>query len=1039
MNTKVRFIKSSFLVSLFLFFLCISELYAGGVLAYPRKVFVIKTNYFDIIFPKESEDAAYFIAEKADSLYESAKAETGLKYDFFMPIIVSPDSVIPEVKYTNEPYNRIVVFDANASETLLETLLYKEIFRAVSFSIRSPVNEIIHKYTSLGDKYQPIALINLPFSFSEAYADIASGSAQDNYFQQLLIQAKLEGRFPSWLQAAAARDIYPGNDLCFAAGTGFAAFLMATRGLSKYSEFWTECGKLHPYLTNGIFHKIYGSSLTTLWKEFEDSIPQPQNFLQKEALAQSAVMENDHQGAFENILHTSYGVVWYDRIRHEVDIYDYNSTFKIRQLLFLAEDITKLSLSPDGRYISATFIRDTVRPEFKEIITRVFDLRERKFIGDKYEISDACFVNGKNNEPLLAGLALENNGPVLKVYSFLNEEKKSVQIYEKGFEKSQMISCLCSAGVNNLGYLLSDSDSQKFVIENIRWEKPARFWKLEDENKEPLLPINLQYIESASLITFSFYPQEAGALVRSGYITMTEEDDLIQPDQVFLQEGDISGGVYYPVVAGEKLYYCSKLFSHNELCYLSFNALSYVEGSVIEIMTNERSEVFSDAISENLPDPVSENSSGTSENLSDDFPEPLFEVTRYNPFKYMLDISAIPFLAVRDITLDSGPILWPSIGLYATAGTDPMHNTELMLSAGADFLELYYEKEINTVPNESYERYNSIFQKKKKFNLAGYIENSSTPVDIAAGVFCNFNKDGDYNFKAVAKTAWGIPVGTILRDMEFSIGSIYLSSTDYYDENKAEYHPPMDGWTVITDAYELVEISASVKYSTSHQYGISQYERRGLDLGARIYSLWDLYEINLLTQYRDETAADIKNGKNTQLTEAQLQNSYNNDLLKISQLNLGLFAKVNIPCLTPLKMHKGWVLSVPATVRAELMNKTGTALDVSVEALLIGNEIQNGIPFLYLFFSRAGLLGGYNFTLDYDTTKVRLPDIRNRNYLADVFSQTEFSDSVYVILNTDFLIPAGTLSQIQFNMDVRSEYFIRTNGFKFSFNVNAVF
>ena len=42
-------------------------------------------------------------------------------------------------------------------------------------------------------------------------------------------------------------------------------------------------------------------------------------------------------------------------------------------------------------------------------------------------------------------------------------------------------------------------------------------------------------------------------------------------------------------------------------------------------------------------------------------------------------------------------------------------------------------------------------------------------------------------------------------------------------------------------------------------------------------------------------------------------------------------------------------------------------------------------------------------------------------------------------LNTDFLIPTGKLSEIQFNMDLRGEYYIKTNGFKVSLNVSALF
>ena len=352
---------------------------------------------------------------------------------------------------------------------------------------------------------------------------------------------------------------------------------------------------------------------------------------------------------------------------------------------------------------------------------------------------------------------------------------------------------------------------------------------------------------------------------------------------------------------------------------------------------------------------------------------------------------------------------------------------------------LSFEKEFNTVPQETKERFNELFGNVKKYSLAAYLENSSTPVDITAGALFNFNKGGDYDFKGVAKTAWKIPVGTILRDMQFTIGSIYSSSTDYYDENKVDYHPAMEGWTPLNEAYQLMEVSFAMTYSNSHQYGISQYERRGLTLGGRIYSLWDLYEINLLNKYRNETKQQIQEGKNKELTEVQLENLYTESLMNISQLNLGLTAVVEIPRLTPFEIYNGWVLSMPSTVTAELMNKTGTALEATFESLLVGNEIQNGLPFLYLFFSRVGLKGGYNLKLEYDTTKVQLPDIRRKNYLAEVFNQTNFSDSVFMILNTDFLVPTGKLSEIQFNMDLRGEYYIKTNGFKLSLNVTAVF
>lgn len=1032
------------LIFFFLFFS--SSLYAGGVLSSPRKVYVIKTNHFEIIFPTESAQTAYYVAENADSLYERARQKVTIQKDFVMPLIISPDSSVLNVKYTNLPYNRIVVYDAAAdagmapedADTLL-ALLYKEIFRAVSCSVRSPFNELVYKWV-VGDPYQPVSYLNLPFSFVEAYADIESATVNDAYYQQLLIQAKIEGKFPTWLQTAAIRDIHPGNDLCYAAATGFAAYLMQSRGLEKYAEFWTECGKLHPYFMNGIFRKVYDQSLSEVWKEFKDSVPLPQTMEQmtvRENMSQE-VSENDRQGAFENILYTNYGMVWYDSIRHEVDIYDFDSTLKIRQLLFIADDISKLSLSPDGRYISASFTRSKSRPEFKEDITRIFDLKERKFLKPKYPVRDAAFITDSKGKIQLAGIDVQNKNPMLVIYPFLEDEDDSESIYqrfyEKSFERTQIVSSVSAATNGSLVYLLKDAEGTKIVIEKPETQENY-YWEIKDAEGQQIVPLSLCYMRKSNVLTFSYYPEEPGSLARAGYITLEQTGGQNLLQNVYIQNGDISGGVYYPVFEGGKLYYCAKKFSHNELRYLSESSITFSEGGLAEVeqpvLLEQPAAVEENSNEENLPDTplldVSQKKFGD------------YNIKTYNPFKYMLNLSFTPLLAIRDITIDEGPVLWPSLGGYIRVDADPMRNTELLVSGGFEFLNLSFVKEFNTVPKETLERYNRLYDNPRRFSTAAYIENSSTPVDISAGAIFNFNRGGDYDFKAIGKTGWKIPVGNILRDMDFSISSMYSSSTEYYDENKRDYHPPMGGWTALTDAYELLELSFSATYSNSHQYGISRYERRGITLEARLYSLWDMYEIDLLQKYRDETKQQIQSGENTELTEVQLENAYQENLLNVSQLNIGFIAAVEIPRLNPLEIKNGWVLSLPTIVSAELMNKTGTALEAKVESLLIGNEIQNGLPFLYLFFSRMGLKGGYAIKLDYDTTTVQLPDIRRKNYLADVFWNTTFSDSLFMIFNTDFQSPVGKLSEIQFNMNLKGEYFIKTQGFKVSFNITAVF
>ena len=79
-------------ILLFSFLIFSTMLYAGGALSSPRKVYVVNIKHFEIIFPKESAQTADYIAQNADSLYEKAKESVGLKNDFTMPIIISPDS-----------------------------------------------------------------------------------------------------------------------------------------------------------------------------------------------------------------------------------------------------------------------------------------------------------------------------------------------------------------------------------------------------------------------------------------------------------------------------------------------------------------------------------------------------------------------------------------------------------------------------------------------------------------------------------------------------------------------------------------------------------------------------------------------------------------------------------------------------------------------------------------------------------------------------------------------------------------------------------
>ena len=115
LHRKVRISKSFFLVPVLLLFLCLNftqPVFAANVLGRPRKMFLVKTEHFDIIYSNLSEETALLLVQNADALYEKAAEALGAENNLHMPVIISPDSDELSVTYTESPYNRIIIFDS---------------------------------------------------------------------------------------------------------------------------------------------------------------------------------------------------------------------------------------------------------------------------------------------------------------------------------------------------------------------------------------------------------------------------------------------------------------------------------------------------------------------------------------------------------------------------------------------------------------------------------------------------------------------------------------------------------------------------------------------------------------------------------------------------------------------------------------------------------------------------------------------------------------------------------------------------------------
>jgi len=589
----------------------------------PRKVYAFSTEYFDILFPEQSLLTAQIIAGNADQLYKQATSgldKTSLKSrnNKRFPVIISPDSDKFSVTYTPVPYNRIVIYEAVPSiddshfENILLSSFYSELIREVYQSYTGPFETFLTKIIKT-DSFQPVYLENMPFSFLEGIQFLREGDEltvldnsnddsayirknpqgqmNDGYFLQILSQAKLENQFPSFIQTLGSQDVYPGSEIIQAAGTGFCAYILQRWGIEKFSEMWKQAGSFTIYLTEGIFKKVYGITISQAWKDFEAAVPLPadlDNLNQLEAQS-SLLFPHENKGLYKELLNSPYGLIWYDDIRHEVALCNHDSLYKGRQLLFIADNVTRLSLSPDGRFLIVSFQAGTLRDELPKNQTWIYDLKTRLFTGENLNLRDACIVIFGDGTYGIAGVADHRNYASLQIY-FCGELTKEVfktrknnikyktkLLYEKKFPANAIPFTPISVSSNEMYTALNFCNNFYLYKWNFTTDEEA-FYALPEGTKIRNLNLNNNPYNtknfSSSIITYEYIQPDDQNMnfTRFGFSFLNSKNE---PEQTWFLKNNLSGGVNYPAIKGNDLFYASKKYDHGEIRNISLEKLKF--------------------------------------------------------------------------------------------------------------------------------------------------------------------------------------------------------------------------------------------------------------------------------------------------------------------------------------------------------------------------------------------------------------------------------------------------------------------------------
>ena len=998
-----------------------------GEMAIPRTVYVASTQYFDFLFPLENEQTVKLLAEQADSIYLKAKETFNCNADFRTIVVVSPDSDTLSVKYTASPYNRIVIFDAVGN---LDTSSYAngildlfahEVGRAVSQSVRSKPMEFVSKYF-MGDAFQPVGLFNVPYSFLEGavYAEdekSMSGLLYDNWNLELLMQAKLENKFPSLLQVSGAYDIYPVNKIDCIAAAAFYAYIQQLWGIEKFGEYWQECGKLNFFkLDRGIFRLVYTEELSKVWQDFIEAIPVPQSFADSSSNENEAFthqfLKPDYDSNYKFIVSTNYGLVWYDELKEEVDIsgfYDYQS---IKQLLFLANNITNLTVSPDGRFLVVSHVQGGIREKFEHDLVRIYDLKERKFLREKYDMRDGSIVRLEDGSMAVAGNYVDDGYSCLRIYEskeldwLLGVQKDLYRglVYSRSFETDVTPYSLVPLGKNHFACLLCRNNEWYVMLSDIIPENKSSGINDEDfytisingQNTFPeVLKIrNLRYADYVEVsgkksdrdksfcLLYDFVLQNETSFVRTGWLFFDENSI---PLRSLAASCDYYGGLNCGAMFNCNLYYSSQRFDFSELKYVSLNDIPLEEAKI-----NYCAELFA----------VPETSAAVPELVEglEGWSQETLTFSKYSPWKYMRKGSFSFFMPVRDITLDEGVKKEPGLGVTFETQSDPYSNNELLISAAKGFVPLDFEQIFNADKKKRDELTAQKIELSKDAAFAIYFKNTSTPADIiASGVF-KFNESGEYTLSAFSDVQFSLPLAMTFRRLTFDVSFSFTASTTYWDVTQTELFPNLTDWPSLGNSYRQWQSSAGLQYSNIHQYGISPMKKLGVAAGTKITSSWEW-------------------GK---------WNPY--------QINAGIYGTGEIPFLMPVQNYKNIIFCLPTTVHAELFYTNGKAVDANAQILVSGMEIQNG--FWRLYFPRVGLYTGYDIALEYDTATVRLPDLRHLERFYDVFGHCTLNDSIYLQLDFGLTPVIGKFSKVQFQSSLRLEKYLRNEEWKLKFDID---
>lgn len=569
-----------FFVLCFFFFCSLINLYSNnghtGLLAGEKDIKYLTTKYFDIIYPQRCEYSAKILYENADKLYEEISLDYGFTEVFRMPVVITPSEEVFNAYFSTSAYNHIVMYDTTCidelygfNETFLSVFKH-ELTHAITINMKSPFVKNISKI--IGDSFSLSFWITSTGMKEGATVSMESkngeGRLNDNFVMHQVRQAKIENKFPDYLDIQIIGDIYP-RGLCYFFNGAFAQWLQEKYGMEKYALLWYRCFNMKNLSLDGAFKKVYNVSQKELWQSFIDDLYVPD--VKDTSNILSVLKEKENKiGRIPNSLTTSKeGFAYIDSSCNKVFYVSWDKLKKREKpkFLFTLTNIQKISFSLDSRFLIANYI-DTKEVTSKRKI-KIYDLHNNKFFNmeetglndgviiqneDKYYLACQKFYS-QFSDVVLYELELEN----------LKNGKSKIKGYKKvclqSFEYEQIPFSFCNTRNNNFAFILKTKLNYHICEMNLQGQIVNTY----------SLPNEVSSIRDLSFVidkndknklSFSWVGKDT--LPRIGILNL-------ETAQYHLETENISGGKFCPIIKKSEdetqVVFISKFFRNNQLCY----------------------------------------------------------------------------------------------------------------------------------------------------------------------------------------------------------------------------------------------------------------------------------------------------------------------------------------------------------------------------------------------------------------------------------------------------------------------------------------